>query len=435
MLSTLRVTLRALTPQALRRELHRFYECVFLVGAIVRTLGARLFFWKRGLRQGEEYRRSPDFANADTAGSEALRVLMVSGSHPPMHCGVGDYSAHLVRSLNALNGVAVHLLTSTQAAAESAPAWLHADVSAWTYRGLAAFRRLLSELQPDIVHLQYPTQGYSSWIGPAEIPGIARRLGNSVIVETWHEYPHPVTSGGGWALMAMAAAADALIYVRPDYARHISPLLGRMIGEIPRYFVPNGPSVPTVRLSQRERDEVRAMLATPGRRIVAYFGFAYRHKGVHHLFRIADPREDQLVLIGELLENDAYHAHLLRLARSSEWRDRVTLYGFAAPDEVARILAAADAAVFPFEDGGGIWNSSVHAATSQGTFTVLTSHERFGYASAENVYYAVPGSIEEMKSALRRFAGRRVMPPERDEWRGIAQTHLDIYRTLLAVRR
>lgn len=431
MRSTLRSVVRALAPKALRRELHRSYERLILVGTIVRTLAARFFFWRRGPRQEQEYSSSPAFANV--APTQALRVLIVSGSYPPMRCGVGDYAAHLIRALRTLNGISLHLLTSTQAGKERGNDWLHADVTAWNFRGLVPYRHLLSELQPDIVHIQYPTQGYSSWAGPAEIPAMTRRLAKARIVETWHEYPGPVTSASAWALMAMAAAADALIYVRPDYPNHVPALLSRLIGDIPHYFVPNGPSVPAVILSQGEREALRAELAPPDRRIVAYFGFAYRHKGVHDLFRIADPREDHIVVIGELREDDPYHMEIIRLAHAPEWHGRVTMHGFAAARDVARILAAADAAVFPFEDGGGVWNSSVHAATSQGTFTLFTSREKSGYATSENIYYAAPGAIDEMKSALRQFAGRRVVPSPRDEWREIAQKHLAIYRDLLGL--
>jgi hypothetical protein len=64
--------------------------------------------------------------------------------------------------------------------------------------------------------------------------------------------------------------------------------------------------------------------------------------------------------------------------------------GFLAPEQAGRLLAAADAAVFPFLDGGGEWNSSIHGAAAQGTFVLATSMNKRGYDAAKNIYYAAP---------------------------------------------
>ena len=144
--------------------------------------------------------------------------------------------------------------------------------------------------------------------------------------------------------------------------------------------------------------------------------------------RYADPAKHHLLLIGELNASDPYHAQLLAQAASPPWKGHVTLRGFAEPQTAARYLACADAAVFPFAAGGGVWNSSVHAAMAQGTFTLVTSRDRSGYAEDENTYYAKPGAIAEMKEALERYAGARRTPDSRDEWQAVASHHVQIYR-------
>ena len=149
---------------------------------------------------------------------------------------------------------------------------------------------------------------------------------------------------------------------------------------------------------------------------------------------IGDPGRHHLLLIGELLPSDPYHRQLRALADSDRWRGKVTITGFVEPDRAARLLATSDAAVFPFSDGGGIWNSSLHAAMSQGTFAVVTSREREGYAADQNIYYAAPGAIDDMRAALVQYAGKRAVenPSARNnEWSEIARAHVDLYQSVM----
>jgi glycosyltransferase involved in cell wall biosynthesis len=289
------------------------------------------------------------------------------------------------------------------------------------------------EFQPDIVHLQYPTQGYRVASGPMLIPLLARlRLGAGV-VETWHEFPPDSFCKETIARWALAVSTQAVIYVRPDYPKHVSGVLALALGGAPLRFIPNASVIPAVRISPAERAALREELGCGERRIVSFFGFAYPNKGVDQLFKIADPEKHHLLLIGGLLESDPYHQQLRELAGSDRWRGKATITGFVEPDRAARLLAVSDAAVFPFNDGGGVWNSSLHAATLQGTFAIVTSRERQGYAADQNIYYVAPGAIDDMRAALTRYAGTRTAGESfaaGNDWPEIARAHAELYRSV-----
>jgi glycosyltransferase involved in cell wall biosynthesis len=350
-----------------------------------------------------------------------------------MHCGVGDYTAQLADALRRRRDIELVVLTSV-AEAPFTPPFVRRRVERWRAHGPDAFVDMVATFRPDVVHVQYPAQGYESWSAVPAISVLARRRSNAGVVQTWHEYPQPLSTPAGWALMVMGGEADQLVYVRPDYEQHVRGALRRVIAGVPRHFVPNGAALPSVALSRAERERIRTELAVGERRVLAYFGFAFPHKGVHHLFTIANPATDHLVFIGDLQEADPYHSELLALARSAPWQGRVTICGYVDAERAARILGTADAAVFPFEDGGGVWNSSVHAAMAQGTFTLVTSRERNGYVAAENAYYAAPASIPEMRSALDTYAGRRHAAGLAPSWDAIAERHVEIYRRALQAR-
>jgi glycosyltransferase involved in cell wall biosynthesis len=346
--------------------------------------------------------------DAVPASTGRLRVLMISGSYPPMRCGVGDYTRCLAEALAQRDEIVFKLLTSVSPPArEGDPSWLQRALRNWRIGSLGPYLRELKGFRPDIVHAQYPTQGYSVVSGPTLLPFLARMRGRPAIVQTWHEYPEPLYTKFGLSKLALAATADAVIYVRPDYPKHIAGVLSLALGGASRHFIPNASVLPTVVLGADERASLKAELGCGERQLLAFFGFAYPHKGVEQLFEIADPARHHLVLIGELSKDDPYHAGLLRLAGQQPWRGKVSLSGFSDAGRAARILAAADAAIFPFVCGGGPWNSSVHAAISQGTFTILASREHSGYVPQENIYFAPPGAIEEMRSPQRIGLGSR----------------------------
>ena len=89
--------------------------------------------------------------------------------------------------------------------------------------------------------------------------------------------------------------------------------------------------------------------------------------------------------------------------------------------------------VLPFRDGGGEWNSSIHAAVAQGTFVLSTSRTETGYDPTRNVYLAEVENVDEMKVALTSYAGtRRNTAMDPDEWISIADRHQAFYESLSA---
>jgi glycosyltransferase involved in cell wall biosynthesis len=352
-----------------------------------------------------------------------------------MKCGVGDYTERLAKSLQDYADIDVSVLTSTSDVPipPSAGPAVNPVMSTWGRSGLRDFFCAMHRIQPDILHIQFPTQGYASPISALSwIPWISRVFQRIPVVLTWHEYvpsSEPVILR---CMQSMAIGASALVVVRPDYPQKMSKLMRVLLGRAPIRFIPNVSNVPSVVLSPEERHAMRERLGCGNSKVIAYFGFTYPHKGTHLLFQIANPQGHHLLLIGNLSARDPYHAELLRLAAAPQWKGKVTVAGFVETEEAARLLAVADAVVFPFMGGGGTWNTSLHAAACQGTFVLVTSTEKNGYDPAANIYYAVPQSIAEMQKALNEYAGIR--NPHRidaeESWRNLAAEHEMLYRSL-----
>ena len=149
---------------------------------------------------------------------------------------------------------------------------------------------------------------------------------------------------------------------------------------------------------------------------------------------MADPGRHHLVFICDLNSADAYQKTILDLIDREPWEGRVTVTGFLPAEDVGRILAAADAVVLPFGNGGGMWNTSIRAALKQGTFVLTTAREQHGYDSTENVYYARPDDVADMRDGLRTFMGHRrtndVKEPA-SEWESIASAHIGLFSKVI----
>ena len=377
-----------------------------------------------------------DGAAKIVAGATQMRVLLVTGSYPPMLCGVGDYAGRLALALSRDPDLKVSVFTTAlDAHAEPAAGMEVLRVArSWHARRLAGFGATLRARKPDIVHIQFPTQGYDHWSGLAAIAALCRFRWRTPVVLTLHEpLPRTTYRSDRW-VQALALIANRIVVVRPEYHASMPWVLRLFIPARKIRFISNASALPVVELGESERQAMRRGVGCDGEALIAFFGFSYEHKGVDLLFRIADPARHRLLLIGHLAADDPYHARLRALADSSEWKGRVTITGFVEPLVAARMLSAADAAVFPYRVGGGVWNSSLHAATSQGTFVLTTSLERSGYDSAANVYYARPDDVVEMTRALLAHQGIRKPRPSRDPWLDIAAAHKELYLSLVMQR-
>jgi glycosyltransferase involved in cell wall biosynthesis len=359
--------------------------------------------------------------------SHPLRILLVSGSHPPSPCGVGDYTARLAEALRQKAAVDALILTADSRAPDRSSTVLR--VPRWNVKDIRGIATKIAATEPDVVHFQFPTRGYRG-IAPWLLP-IAVRLLRLPVVVTWHE---PFTTYRHRLLyLPSALAAHHAIVVRSDFLATAGSTWRWLLRNKNFATIPIGSNIPQCRLDPEHRVRLKTSIAG-NRRLVVYFGFVAPHKGVEQIFEIADPNTDHIAIVGAP-EDDHYHSEVRALADSALWHPHTSMIGYAPPDEVAMILAVADAVVLPFRGGGGPWNGSVHAARIQGSLVITTTTSATGWMERQNMYLAAPDDILAMRQALRTYGGRRVEElADISDWGSIAARHVEIYRHILATR-
>jgi glycosyltransferase involved in cell wall biosynthesis len=354
-----------------------------------------------------------------------MRILIVTGCMPPAPCGVGDYSLELARSLARLEDVEVSMI-SRATDAEAGPVRVF-PVRDWSIGAIPAIWRALRMVRPHVVHVQYPSRGYEGRIA-SKLVSLLAALRGAKVVQTWHEW---------WRLsqfpdlLVKSVAASGVIFVRHNYLDRFDRRLAWALRGKRLEFIPNASTIPRSLLAGSELQAVRASYAGALPRLSVFFGLMSAAKAPDLLFDICDPARDALVFVGAF--SNAEMENLMR-SRAREWGGRVTFAGHVGGVDAADVLAAADAVILPFREGAGTWNSSLHAATEQGTFVLTTHAGAPSYDADTNVARVDASDLPAMRASLDEHAGRkRPGVAAGGAWVDIARRHRDFYSRLLPV--
>jgi glycosyltransferase involved in cell wall biosynthesis len=366
-----------------------------------------------------------------------MKVLLVVGSYPPEYCGVGDYTQKLAQELAVIPDIKVGVLTRSSLDREkdsTETVELIDTVHHWNLSELLKIILTIKKWKPNLLHVQYPSQGYNSLGLPSILPLVCRFLGINVVI-TWHEpqknlKKHRVKSF--FYYLSMCVGANGLIFVRPNYIDLLSKTYRVLMQGIPQLFIPNSSPLPTSPIPLSSREAISCRYKGDYQRLIVFFGFVNPNKGIELIFDIANSATDFLVIAGSV-KDQAYGEELIELALLRGWKvSQINFLGFIPAAEAADLLAVADAVILPFLEGGGDWNTSIHSALAQGTLVVTTAECPRGDDPECNLYTCAPNDINAMRTALNQHAGRRIAPfSTNQQWRHIATEHLNFYKKLL----
>ncbi|GAA2750502.1 glycosyltransferase family 4 protein [Amnibacterium kyonggiense] len=386
------------------------------------------------------------------------RVLLVCGRLDPEHDGVGDYVARLAAGLRS-RGAAVRIL---HVGAPSGTAGARRVGRVWGPTAL--LRAAGASRGADVVHVQFAPSMYRfrPWIGALPLATRGR-----AVVTTLHEYGwwrwERLLPAAVWERLESARIADretALLVpgsraVVTTNAGHGSVLQERFAGGPLRTTIPIGANVEVdAELDRADaRDRVRTELGIPAAAtVVAFFGFVHPVKGLRYLAEAlaqlsAEGREVHAIAIGGVeslalpgAEATAFEAELRGQIAAAGAAERLHLTGFAAPREVSRLLAAADAGVLPFTHGVTPKSGSLLTLLAHGLPTVVTAGEGTAPDLVDGDRVVVVDRVRDgaaLAAGIRRVIDRPELAAEiaargrawseEHDWSVIADRHLELY--------
>ncbi len=381
-----------------------------------------------------------------------MRVVMVTGSYPPQHCGVGAFSQGLVRELRA-DGHEVDVVTTAtdMPRTEERPGF---EVTRWTIRNWWRATAWVATRAPDVIHIQYPAKYYGYRPSLALLGAILRfRIPRTPIVVTIHEFSitHVLRR-----LTVGSIVIFADIIVLTTITERIS--LGKFVPWLRGKFriVPVAAPIQKVSVTPDERSDVRARLGiAEGDLMVTYFGFLHPNKGIENLFRafaLACNREPRLKLVMLSQFDPAgnrYHADMQRLVDALGVGESVFWPGFLSSEEVSRHLASADMGFFPFQDGVSLRRTSFLLAMSHNLAIVTTGGKTppgtLGLIDGENIVISADRTAASLAESLLRLSrsehwrkqigNAAGVWAEPFDWGVISSKTTDVYRSVSTPER
>lgn len=401
-----------------------------------------------------------------------MQVALIAGTYQPTHCGVADYTAQLRQALTHYP-VETIVLTTIDAAQQSADGTVQGVVSNWGPRCLIPLVRALHRGNVDLLHIQHAAGTYRFNRAIFLLPLLLRLSGwSKPIVTTVHEYGWWEWQPPGipkvwlewlkeWGQQHdwwdredgfLLTQSDALITTNVGAEKVIQQRLPRIQARLHR--IPIGANVP---LSSIPRSAARQQLRdrygwSSEAQVIAFFGFLHPVKGIETLlsaFRELSDQQPQarLLLIGgveslALPDQQAadYWQQLQQRISQLELPERVQMTGYLNAEQVSALLLGSDLGVLPFHPGVTLKSGSLLTLVEHG-LPVVATRANPPDPDLENLPFVrlvaprQPQELAVQLGALLKDASRFAAAPQSwsqmFSWTSIAKRHWQIYQQVL----
>jgi glycosyltransferase involved in cell wall biosynthesis len=333
-----------------------------------------------------------------------MRVALLCGSCPEGMCGVGDYTVRLAASLNTI-GIEAYVINTGN----------------WRLRDVFNSDRLLHTLKPDIVHIQYPTQGFGSKLGPQ-----GESLLRSCVV-TLHEVSQARLLRK-IALLPFSIRPKHIIFTTEyerQFALHWTPWLSRQNSVIP---IPSN---------------IKEALPGSARSVneIVYFGLVMPRKGIEDVIKLAKLvySTDSAIRVRIVGTPPSKHTRYFEYLRSSTTTLPILWDCGLNEEQVAQRLASCSVAYLPYPDGVSERRTSLKAAlinrvaviTTRGPQTPIDLDTVVRFCETPEQALAAAIVLLENPTERCELADRGLVYAKQFSWQRIAALHSAIYEQLL----
>ncbi len=361
-----------------------------------------------------------------------MKIAFVTGSYPPMRCGVGDYTYRLIQTLTEL-GHTIDVFTRVEAnEIKNANLQVFPVVRRWTLRCAFSLYCFIRRVAPDIVHIQYPTAGYYFNLGPHVLAFLFRISGMPVIT-TIHEfrYNHFLRRCSIIVFLLMSSKVIFTTSEEKNYVAKRFPFCKR------KFIVINlGSNI------QKIEDKVKANL-----NIISYFGLFHHTKSIEKIidaFKILlDVNPDfRLRLIGDISPRDIhYFEEIKQYAKNHIGEEKIEWFVGKNFEEISGALKESCVCILLYPDGVSFRRTSFLATLELGIPCVTTKGESTPseLLDDENVLFAsapieIAKKIQYLRDNIRireRIVKNILTLSKRFSWEMIGKRHVELYQEVV----
>ncbi|MBU3103155.1 glycosyltransferase [Clostridium gasigenes] len=362
-----------------------------------------------------------------------MKICFIVGAFPNMKCGVGDYTNIIAKELVA-KGNDVSIITSKSAKKEKYENFHVFNImDSWNFKEKESILKILREVQPDVVHIQYPSDMYGKSLFINLLPSMIKKEVQCKIVETVHEYLNYTTKGKIRNLINYYYA-DQIIVVEKQYIERIKGFIPIISKKLNVKYIPISSNIPKSNITEEGIQNIKKELGIENNIVISYFGFVNELKGIETLIQavkelVKTKYNIKLMILSELSKENNYQKEILNMIEHLGIEDNIIVTGFIESSEkVADYIKLSNLSVLPFIDGVSERNGSFLAAYNQGTPIVTTADSK---KDSQGVYYVKPmdvnGTVNKIIDCLEKNMNlefnREVL-----NWDDIVKAHLDIYK-------
>lgn len=388
---------------------------------------------------------------------QKLRIVQVTGSWPPMPCGVGDNTSMLVKHLAGL-GHEIHVVTSKKAdgACLQENVFIHPVMNGWSYFNGGMLLKTVLSIEADIIHLQYPTKGYGRGFAPSLLGmQLKSRRSPAPYLVTLHEFYHANALRKA-AVMPLLSEASMVIFPSIQERDALNKRFDSL-KRIPKRVIPIGPVIPDnyEELKNRldlNRNALKGKWGVPSDGVIVNYGFLQPHKGFETLIRaMAILRKSgyncELWHVGRFDPHKrSYDRFLKFISNEGVLKGAVKFHGYLPFEDAAEIFTIARAGVFPFTDGYSDRRSSMitFAFFDAPLVTTMSTSGEVNDRIRSHVTMVVPNHPVQLAEKIEEIIANDAVYTNQKEraigfkdlydWDMIAQKTIQAYVDLLEAR-
>lgn len=372
-----------------------------------------------------------------------MKVLILSGTYPPLKCGVGAYSLLFMEALKK-KGIEVQLLTSQGALKAEG---VYPEIKVWKMSALPQIIEFIQKLKPNIIDLQYPTIAYRRKIFANLLPFLLRLKGIKIpIVTTFHEFTEVGYPGKLRSLLLILLSQHVILKNKADLE-----ILKRIFFWKKFTPIPVGSAIRINHPLAKEEKQVEKTLNNEEEKkyLLIYFGFIDESKGIDDLIKCIQILHSRglptkVLIIGNFdPQKNAYHQYLANLVNTLKLDSTISWLGFLPENMISIFLQKAAIAVFPFKKGVSLRRTTVIAALTHGlpVITTLGKYTTSDFINGKNIILIEPKNptvlaktIEELlqnQTLLQTLKRNSKIFAQSFTWETIADNSKKFYQSLL----
>lgn len=364
-----------------------------------------------------------------------MKILMICGTFPPAHCGVGDYSYLLAENISQL-GIEVDVLTSTDCVPKSSCVNVLNFIDDWgSKESIKNIIKIATNGNYDIIHIQWPTNRYFGCRRLILLP-VVLRMRRKKVVLTLHEY-NDCTLNYKIGRIPAIIACNHIIVVDANFLSHIRriPFIKNKIS-----VVEISSNIPNSKLLPDQVNDLRKKIVCGDEKckIISHFGFINKSKCIEIVIEMLGKVKKncdfnfKYLLLTELTDSEE-HLNIKKMITKYGLEDNVIITGFLSDELIANYLKVSDLAILLFRNGVSPRNGSFLAAVEQGIKVITTGPQLKTNYPMNNVLYC-SNNVEELYkmtvSVLKDNIYEYPEPSTIPAFKDVALEHLKIYSLL-----